>query len=64
MALWTIGDFHLIFSADKSMEIFDLIWKNHEKKMEKHYYPPTTIGEQESSFTLMAEEYGEEKVIY
>ena len=28
------------------------------------HYPPTTIGEQESPFTLMAEEYGAEKVIY
>ena len=28
------------------------------------HYPPTTIGEQESPFTLMAEEYGASKVIY
>lgn len=28
------------------------------------HYPPTTIGEQESPFTLMAEEYGADKVIY
>ena len=26
--------------------------------------PPTTIGEQESPFTQMAEEYGAEQVIY
>lgn len=28
------------------------------------HYPPTTIGEMESPFTLMAEHYGVEKVIY
>ena len=28
------------------------------------HYPPTTVGEQESTFTLMAEEYGAEKVVY
>lgn len=28
------------------------------------HYPPTTIGEQESPFTQMAEEYGAEQVIY
>lgn len=28
------------------------------------HYPPTSIGEIESSFTQMAEEYGAEKVIY
>ena len=28
------------------------------------HYPPTSIGEQESPFTQMAEEYGAEKVIY
>lgn len=28
------------------------------------HYPPTTIGEQESPFTKMAEKYGAEKVIY
>ena len=28
------------------------------------HYPPTTIGEQESPFTLMAEECGASKVIY
>ena len=37
MALWAIGDFHLSFSTDKSMEIFDSVWKNHEKKIEKHF---------------------------
>ena len=28
------------------------------------HYPPTSIGEMESCFTQMAEEYGAEKVIY
>lgn len=28
------------------------------------HYPPTSIGEQESGFTRMAEEYGSEQVIY
>lgn len=28
------------------------------------HYPPTSIGEQESCFTQMAEEYGADKVIY
>ena len=28
------------------------------------HYPPTSIGEQESPFTIMAEQYGAEKVIY
>ena len=28
------------------------------------HYPPTSIGEQESCFTRMAEEYGAEKVVY
>ena len=28
------------------------------------HYPPTSIGEQESPFTLMAQEYGAEQVIY
>jgi len=28
------------------------------------HYPPTSIGEQESPFTQMAEEYGVEKVVY
>ena len=28
------------------------------------HYPPTSIGEEESPFTRMAEEYGAEKVIY
>ena len=37
MALWAIGDFHLSFSVDKPMEIFDPVWKKHEKKIEKNF---------------------------
>lgn len=36
MGLYAMGDFHLSFSTDKPMEIFDPIWKNHEKKIEKY----------------------------
>ena len=36
MALWAMGDFHLAFSVDKPMEVFDPIWKNHEKKIQKY----------------------------
>ena len=38
MALYAMGDFHLAFSVDKSMEIFDAVWKNHEKKIQKYCY--------------------------
>ena len=37
MSLYAIGDFHLSFSTDKSMDIFDSVWKNHEKKIEKYF---------------------------
>ncbi len=37
MALWAIGDFHLNFSTDKPMKVFDSVWKNHEKKIEKSF---------------------------
>lgn len=36
MALYAMGDFHLAFSVEKPMEIFDPIWKNHEKKINKY----------------------------
>ena len=36
MSLYAIGDFHLSFSVDKPMDIFDSVWKNHEKKIEKY----------------------------
>lgn len=37
MALFAMGDFHLAFSVDKSMEVFDSVWKDHEKKIEKYW---------------------------
>ena len=36
MALYAMGDLHLSFSVDKSMDIFGGAWKNHEKKIEKN----------------------------
>ncbi len=36
----------------------------YEKFLMFLHYPPTTIGENQSPFTLMAESYGAEKVIY
>jgi hypothetical protein len=38
MSLYAIGDFHLDFSTDKPMEVFDPIWKNQERKIEKYWY--------------------------
>ena len=153
MSLYAIGDFHLSFTVNKPMDVFDKRWKNHVVKIEKYWkrkvtendtvvitgdhswgrdlaecqadldfimalpgrkillrgnhdmfwdakkteklnemfkgklerlrysfevaraagyekfimflhYPPTSIGEMESPFTLMAQEYGAEKVIY
>lgn len=37
MALYAMGDFHLAFSVDKSMDRFGDVWKNHEKKIEKNW---------------------------
>lgn len=37
MALYAMGDLHLSFTADKSMERFGSFWKNHEKKIEKYW---------------------------
>lgn len=37
MSLFAIGDLHLSFSVDKSMDIFGSAWKNHEQKLEKHW---------------------------
>lgn len=38
MALYAMGDFHLAFSVDKPMDVFDEIWKDHEKKIEKNWH--------------------------
>ena len=37
MALYAIGDLHLSFQTDKSMEAFGDDWKNYVKKIEKHF---------------------------
>ena len=37
MALYALGDLHLSFSVDKPMDIFDPVWKDHEKKIEKYW---------------------------
>ncbi len=36
MALYAIGDFHLSFQTDKSMDKFGKVWKNHEEKIKKN----------------------------
>ena len=36
MALYALGDLHLSFQADKSMDVFGKVWKRHERKIEKY----------------------------
>ncbi|HIR00364.1 MAG TPA: metallophosphoesterase [Candidatus Scybalocola faecavium] len=36
MALYALGDLHLSFQANKPMDAFGKVWKNHEKKIEKY----------------------------
>ncbi len=36
MSLYALGDLHLSFQADKSMDKFGRVWKNHERKIEKY----------------------------
>ena len=36
MALYAMGDFHLSFQVDKSMDVFGKVWRHHEKKIEKY----------------------------
>ncbi len=36
MALYALGDLHLSFQADKSMDVFGGVWKRHERKIEKY----------------------------
>ena len=36
MALYALGDLHLSFQANKPMEVFGRVWKNHERKIEKY----------------------------
>lgn len=35
MSLYAMGDFHLSFSVDKPVEVFDSAWKNHKKVFTK-----------------------------
>ena len=37
MALYAIGDLHLSFQTDKSMEVFGREWKDYVKKISKNY---------------------------
>ena len=36
MALYALGDLHLSFQTDKSMDRFGSVWKHHERKIEKY----------------------------
>ena len=36
MALYALGDLHLSFQADKSMDQFGKVWRHHERKIEKY----------------------------
>ena len=36
MALYALGDLHLSFQSDKSMDIFGKEWRNHERRIEKN----------------------------
>ena len=35
MALYALGDLHLSFQVDKTMEPFGSIWRHHERKIKK-----------------------------
>lgn len=36
VALYALGDLHLSFQANKPMDAFGRVWKNHERKIEKY----------------------------
>ena len=36
MALYALGDLHLSFQANKPMDVFGKVWRNHEKRIEKN----------------------------
>lgn len=36
VALYALGDLHLSFQTNKPMDAFGRVWKNHERKIEKH----------------------------
>ncbi len=46
MALYALGDLHLSFQTDKSMDKFGKVWKNHERKIEK--YVSRTVGQEDT----------------
>ncbi len=43
MAIYTIGDLHLSFSADKPMDVFGNAWQNHTQVLTRHW--EQTVGE-------------------
>lgn len=36
MALYALGDLHLSFQSDKSMDKFGKVWRHHDRKIEKY----------------------------
>ena len=42
MSLYAIGDFHLSFTVNKPMVVFDKRWKNHVVKIEKYWKKKVT----------------------
>ncbi|MCD8010534.1 MAG: metallophosphoesterase, partial [Lachnospiraceae bacterium] len=36
MSLYAIGDFHLSFQTNKSMNQFGCVWRRHEEKIQKN----------------------------
>ena len=42
MSLYAIGDFHLSFTVNKPMDVFDKRWKNHVVKIEKYWKKKVT----------------------
>ncbi|MDO4454707.1 MAG: metallophosphoesterase [Eubacteriales bacterium] len=60
---------HFLKIRDREIERLKVSFESareagYEKFLMFLHYPPTTIGEMESPFTLMAQSYGAEKVIY
>ena len=60
---------HFLKIRDRELERLELSFEKakadgYDKFIMFLHYPPTTIGEQESPFTQMAEAYGAEQVIY
>ena len=38
MALYALGDLHLSFQSDKSMDVFGGVWRHHERKIKKYVH--------------------------